>query len=119
MTMKQTYVKTLLAAAFSCAQAGVAAVAQVTDGSAATPTTYTLCQCVGEAMAHNLKLRNAHWQTEMAAEQRKEAFTKFFPTVSATGVGYMANRELLQMDMGGMDVAVLKHGTNASLLKIQ
>ena len=62
---------------------------------------YTLEQCVNEAVSNNLKLRNADKQILMSEEQRKEAFTKYFPTVSAMGLGYMADKGLVQMDLGG------------------
>lgn len=81
---------------------------------------YTLEQCVSEAVSNNLKLRNADKQILMSEEQRKEAFTKYFPTVSAMGLGYMANKGLVQMDLGGgMAMSLLKHGYNASVTAMQ
>ena len=81
---------------------------------------YTLEQCVNEAVSNNLKLRNADKQILMSEEQRKEAFTKYFPTVSAMGLGYMANKGLVQMDLGGdMAMSLLKHGYNASVTAMQ
>ena len=82
--------------------------------------TYTLEQCVNEAVSNNLKLRNADKQILMSEEQRKEAFTKYFPTVSAMGLGYMANKGLVQMDLGGgMAMSLLKHGYKASVTAMQ
>lgn len=82
--------------------------------------TYTLEQCVNEAVNNNLKLRNADKQILMSAEQRKEAYTKYFPTISAMGLGYMADKGLVQMDLGGgMAMSLLKHGYNASVTAMQ
>ena len=81
---------------------------------------YTLEQCVSEAVRNNLKLRNADKQILMSEEQRKEAFTKYFPTVSAMGLGYMADKGLVQMDLGGgAAMSLLKHGYNASVTAMQ
>lgn len=81
---------------------------------------YTLEQCVNEAVSNNLKLRNADKQILMSEEQRKEAFTKYFPTVSAMGLGYMADKGLVQMDLGGgAAMSLLKHGYNASVTAMQ
>lgn len=49
--------------------------------------------------------------TSEAQEIQKEAFTKYFPTVSATGTAYNANKPLLKMDMGQLgSMAMLKNG---------
>lgn len=85
-----------------------------------TAKVYTLEQCVNEAVSNNLKLRNADKQILMSEEQRKEAFTKYFPTVSAMGLGYMADKGLVQIDLGGgMAMSLLKHGYNASVTAMQ
>ena len=91
------------------------------SSSASTSTkVYTLEQCINEAVNNNLKLRNADKQILMSAEQRKEAYTKYFPTVSAMGLGYMADKGLVQMDLGGgMAMSLLKHGYNASVTAMQ
>lgn len=81
---------------------------------------YTLEQCISEAVNNNLKLRNADRQILMSAEQRKEAFTKYFPTVSAMGLGYAADKGLVQMNSGGgMAMSMLKHGYTASVTAMQ
>ena len=81
---------------------------------------YTLEQCINEAVNNNLKLRNADKQIQMSGEQRKEAFTKYFPTVSAMGLGYAADKGLAQMDLGGcMAMSWLKHGYTATVTAMQ
>ena len=71
---------------------------------------YTLDECIAEAVKNNLTLRNADNQIAMSSEQRKEAFTKYFPTVSATGGGFISNQGLMQMELGGMGVSLAKNG---------
>ena len=80
---------------------------------------YTLDECINEAVKNNLTLRNADNQIEMSGEQRKEAFTKYFPTVSAPGGGFISNRGLLQMDMGGQSMSLAKNGIGAGVTAMQ
>ena len=72
---------------------------------------YTLDQCVEQALRNNAHMQNAQNELGMAEQQRKSAFTKYFPTVSATGIGFMADKDLLQMDVApGMSMKLLKNG---------
>ncbi len=71
---------------------------------------YTLDECISEAVANNARMRNATNDTEAAYHTKAEAFTKYFPTVSATGVGYMANKGLMQMDLGDIGMGLLENG---------
>lgn len=82
--------------------------------------TYTLEECVNEAVKNNLSLRNADREIEASGEQRKEAYTKYFPTVSVMGLGYASDKGLVQMDLGGgMAMSLLKHGFTASVTAMQ
>lgn len=80
---------------------------------------YSLDDCLREAVAHNIKLRNADNQVLMSTEQRKEAYTKYFPTVSASGTGFVANQHLLEMDMGEMSLNLIKNGVMANVTVMQ
>lgn len=81
---------------------------------------YSLEECITEAVNNNLKLRNADKDIMMSAEQRKEAYTKYFPTISAMGLGYMSDKGLVQMDLGGgAAMSLLKHGHTASVTAMQ
>ena len=60
---------------------------------------YTLSQIVDSARQNNIALRSARQNIDAAQEQRKEAFTKYFPSVSGTGVWFNANRSMAQMNM--------------------
>ena len=60
---------------------------------------YTLEQVLDSAKAHNIAIRKGQRDILSAREQRKEAFTKFFPTVSATGAWFNANKSMAQTDV--------------------
>lgn len=87
--------------------------------AASAQTVLTLDQCVSEALRNNNKLRRADNDILAASEQRKEALTKYFPTASATGMGIMANEHLVQMDLGGMGLNLIKHGVTGNVSVMQ
>ena len=65
----------------------------------AAAQTYTLEQLLDSARHNNITLRNAQRGIDAAQQQRKEAFTKYFPTVSFTGTWFNANRGMAKMDV--------------------
>lgn len=65
----------------------------------AAQTSFSLIQLKDSALQNNIQLRKARHEIEASAEQRKEAFTNYFPSVSATGVHFRANRGMAKMDM--------------------
>lgn len=72
---------------------------------------YTLDECVDEALKNNVRIKNADNDLSAARHGSKEAFTKYFPALSATGGGFMANKGLIQMEMApGMEMSMLKNG---------
>jgi outer membrane protein TolC len=58
--------------------------------------TYTLQQIKDSALHNNIAIRNAKHSIEAAQQQRKEAFTKYFPNVSGTGLWFNANKGMAQ-----------------------
>lgn len=52
---------------------------------------YTLEQLRDSALCYNIKIRNAQHDIEAARHQSKEAFTKYFPNVSVTGMWFNTN----------------------------
>lgn len=60
---------------------------------------YTLEQCKELALKNNIQVKNAALSVEIAEQQKKEAFTKYFPSVSATGFGFVANKPMMSMEM--------------------
>jgi Outer membrane protein len=62
----------------------------------ASAQTYTLEQLMDSAMHNNFAIRSAQYGIEAASQQRKEAFTKYFPNVSGTGLWFNANKGMAQ-----------------------
>ena len=68
-------------------------------------------QAVSDALQNNVRMKNADNDLEAARQAKKQAFTKYFPTISAPGIGYMADKGLLEMSLGpGMEMSMLKNG---------
>jgi len=59
---------------------------------------YTLDECLELALKNNVRIRNADNDLNAAKLQKKAAFTNYFPTVSASGGGFIADKGLLEMD---------------------
>jgi outer membrane protein len=81
--------------------------------------TYSLEQCRRMAIENNIKMRTSATNIQSAEQQKKEAFTKYFPTVSATGVGYDANKGLVETSLAGMNLSMLKNGVIAGVSAVQ
>jgi outer membrane protein TolC len=64
-----------------------------------TAQTYTLQQLKDSALQNNIAIRNARHSIDAAQQQRKEAFTKYFPTISGTGLWFNADKGMAKMDM--------------------
>ena len=62
----------------------------------ASAQTYTLQQIKDSALQNNIAIRSAQHNIEAAQQQRKEAFTKYFPNVSGTGLWFNANKGMAQ-----------------------
>ena len=60
---------------------------------------FTLQQLKDSALQHNLAVRTAEHNIEAARQQRREAFTNFFPNVSATALTFNANRGMAKMNI--------------------
>ena len=58
--------------------------------------TYTLEQLKDSALHNNFAIRKARFDISAAQQQRREAFTKYFPNVSATGLWFNANKGMAQ-----------------------
>ncbi len=108
--------------------------------------TYTLQQLKDSALHNNIAIRNARHGIDAAHQQRKEAFTKYFPNVSGTGLWFNANRgmaqttvnpsEMISPDLGAslaqmlpaealaalfnpISISMMKNGTIGSLMAVQ
>lgn len=98
--MKHTSKCFLLALVWGCAIVPLAA-----------QQVYTLDECVEQALRNNARMQNARNDLAAARHQRQEAFTKYFPTVSATGGGFLSSTHLLGLQMApGMSLGLMKNG---------
>ena len=78
---------------------------------AAAQQVYTLDDCVREALLNNARVKNADNDLSAARHGQQEAFTKYFPTLSASGGGFMANKGLVEMETEpGQSMSMLKNG---------
>ena len=58
----------------------------------------TLEQCLERAKQNNHELRNAAFEIEAASQQKKEAFTNYFPRISANVMAFRCFDELIKAD---------------------
>lgn len=85
----------------------------------ASAQTYTLSQCREMALNHNVEMKNADISIRQAKEQEREAYTNYFPTVSAMGIGMNSNKHFVNMSMGQLGVQMVKDGLLGSVTATQ
>lgn len=61
--------------------------------------TYSLEQLLDSALVNNISVKSARYDLEAAAQQHREAFTKYFPQVSAVGLWFNANKDLVNLEL--------------------
>lgn len=72
---------------------------------------YTLDECTQAALQNNVRMQNASNNLSNARLQRKEAFTQYFPNISASGGGFLADRELIKIDASqDLSMGMMKNG---------
>ncbi len=92
----------------------------------------TLEECVNLALENNARIRTAEYNMEASRATSREAFTNYFPSISANGIAFTANHGMLQHnldlplsaiipDMPNMnfDISLLKKGSYAGINLIQ
>lgn len=67
-------------------------------GTWAQVRTVSLEECLESAAKHNRTMQNAAIDIQMAGEQKKEAFTKYFPEISANVMAFHAFDKMVQAD---------------------
>ncbi len=65
---------------------------------------YTLQQCTEMALKNSYELKNSQLDQQIADQTKKELFTKFFPSVSASGATFRADEYLVN---GSIDLSSL------------
>ena len=76
---------------------------------------YTLEECRQMALRHNLTLQSSRLDILKADEDRKKAFTTYFPDVSGIGAAFWADDYMIQTGQAQM----LKDGRVAALSAVQ
>lgn len=64
----------------------------------------TLEQVKQLALEHNYSMKSADNAIQQAHEQQKEAFTNYFPQVSAMGAAFKSNRDMMQTELQTSDL---------------
>ena len=72
---------------------------------------YTLEECRQMALEQNAKMKVAANKAQMAKQEKREAATNFFPSISLTGGAMKADDGLIQMPMGEQSMKLLDEGT--------
>ena len=71
---------------------------------------YSLNDFKAIALENNRKIKNSQLQIMASQQLKKEAFTKYFPSVSASGIGILPKESLISMDLMGMQLGLLDKG---------
>lgn len=73
--------------------------------------TYTLDECLEQALRNNVRIKNATNDLRMAQYEQHGTFSKYFPSVSVTAGGLIASKGLLEMELQpGMLVSMVDDG---------
>lgn len=97
------------------------ATAQQTAGN---PQRLTLEECLDMAMQHNTTVKNARLEIQAAHDDKKEAFSKYFPQVGATAAGFAGSHDLVRTEMaiphmGELPISMIKKGAVATVTALQ
>lgn len=81
---------------------------------------YTVERCVELALQNNRKTLTARNEVDMAVNLKKEAFTKYFPEVSAAGFAFWANHDIIQYNvLDIIELGIIKNGKSAGVQLLQ
>ena len=80
----------------------------------------SLEQCIDMALANNAAMKMAENNTAAARETRREAFTKYFPEISAAGFGFRTANYVLQYNaLDLLKIELIKHGVMGGVQALQ
>lgn len=85
---------------------------------------FSLQQVIDSARHNNIAMRNAARAISSSAEERREAFTKYFPTVGASAFWFDAAKSVISTDvevpgMGSLPLNYIKDGIHGSVSATQ
>lgn len=78
----------------------------LTVGFAQAGDRLTLEECKKLALQNNVGMKNSQLETEAARQAKKAAFTKYFPSLSASAVAMEADNPLMEITSGGGNLPV-------------
>ena len=85
-----------------------------------TDTVLSLDQYVSLVLEKNRKAVTARNNTTAAIEMKREAFTKYFPEIFATGMTFWANHDILQYNLLDIiELGIIKKGKMAGIQAMQ
>lgn len=74
---------------------------------------YSIDSCKKLAIENNHQLHNSSLQIQAAQQTKNAALTKYFPSISATGVAFTSNKPIIDID--AEDLLSNIHSTNAQM----
>lgn len=85
---------------------------------------FSLPECIQCALQNNAELKNAKLNLQVADEEKSNAFSNYFPQVSAMGVGFMGAKDLVRGEMevpmmGAFPMSMIKKGALATITALQ
>ena len=111
----------IIASSLVCLSIAMGVNAQESDGYVSrNEKIYDLQECVCLALENNKKSVEATNNIEAAVSLRREAFTKYFPEISAAGMVFWANRDILQYNLLDIiELGIIKKGKVAGVQAMQ
>ena len=81
----------------------------------------TLEECSQLALENNARMKNARLEVKGAEEVRKEAFTKYFPSISATGGAFTSDNGMAELALvpGLLEMTMAKNGVMGGVTAVQ
>lgn len=81
----------------------------------------TLEECSQLALENNARMKNALLDVKGAEEVRKEAFTKYFPSISATGGAFTSDNGMAELALvpGLLEMTMAKNGVMGGVTAVQ
>lgn len=61
--------------------------------------TYTLEDCVNMALENNARIKSGNIDVQVSEQTKKQAFTSYFPKISAMGLGLKSSEGMIQSDI--------------------
>ena len=87
---------------------------------------YTLDECRTLALENSAKIKNSRFEVEAANQTSKEAFTNYFPNVSAMGAIFKSSDDMMQMDiempvpgLSSLPMEMINQGKMAAVTLVQ